>query len=139
MAPTAPPRRRRRASALAGEFVEKFADRIGLGAHIFPRSRQLFGLRVNVLAVEHLIGAFEQLADACAMQFQLQAAESQRADHDLAVTLLGLVGRLDAADAERRLRVAVGDQLDRRIVLPVRARRAAGRRWRLRRTRSARP
>src|SRR5512140_3388476 len=82
-------------------------------------SGQLFRKGVNVFAVEHLVGALEELADAFAMQFQLEAAQTQGADHDLAVTLLGLVGRLDAGDSERRLRVAVGEQLDGRIVLPV--------------------
>ena len=105
-------RQRRRAAAarsrrVAGEFVEKFADRIR-SWRSYP-SGQLFRKRVNVFAVEHLVGALEQLADAFAMQFQLEAAQTQRADDDLAVTLLGLVGRLDAADSERRLRVAVGD------------------------------
>ena len=76
-------------------------------------------MRINVFAVEHLVGGVKQLADAFAMQFELESAQSQRADDDLAVALLGLVGRLDAADAERRLRVAVGDELDRRIVLPI--------------------
>ena len=55
------------------------------------------------------------------MQLQLEAAEAERADDDLAVALLGLVGRLDAADAERRrLGVAIGPKFDRRIVLPIR-------------------
>src|ERR1019366_4818887 len=36
-----------------------------------------------------------------------------------AVPLFRLVDRLDAADAERRLRVAVGEQLDRGVILPV--------------------
>ena len=53
------------------------------------------------------------------MQLQLEAAEAERAEDDLAVPLDPFVGRLDAEDAERRLRVAVCDQLDRRIVLPV--------------------
>ena len=77
------------------------------------------GLRIDILGVEHLVGAFEQLAHARAVQLQLQAAKAQRAEDDLAMTLDPLVGRLDALDAERRLRVAVGDQLDRRIILPV--------------------
>ena len=56
------------------------------------------------------------------MQLQLEAADAERAEAELAVPLLALVGRLDALDAERRLRVHVGDHLDIRIVLPGRER-----------------
>ena len=82
-------------------------------------SRQGFGLCIDILSIEHLIGAFEQLTDGSAMQFQAQAAQSQRTNRDFAVTLFALVGRLDATDTERRLRIAVGDEFDRRVALPV--------------------
>ncbi len=53
------------------------------------------------------------------MQFQLQATETERANDDLAVALLGLVSGFDPADAERRLGVGVGEEFDRRVVLPI--------------------
>ena len=55
------------------------------------------------------------------MQLQFEAADAERPEAELAVTLLALVGRLDAFKPERRLRVYVGDRLDGRIVLPMRA------------------
>jgi hypothetical protein len=70
--------------------------------------------------VEQGVGAFEQPADAGAMQFQLKPADAERAETDNAVALLALVGGLDAFETERRLRVHIGDRLDGRIVLPVR-------------------
>src|SRR5262245_843889 len=54
------------------------------------------------------------------MQLQLEAADAKRAETDDAVALLALVGRLDAFETKRRLRVHIGDRLDGRIVLPVR-------------------
>src|SRR6478752_6128328 len=59
--------------------------------------------------VEHLVGAFEELADAGAMQLQLETADAERAEAEFAVSLLALVHRLDAFEPERRLRVYVGD------------------------------
>src|ERR1700736_433953 len=94
-APMAPPTAAGRRT-FTGEIVEKGHDRTirGHGCRGAQESRQGFGLRIDILSIEHLIGAFEQLTDASAMQFQLQAAESQCADHDFAVTLFRLVDRL---------------------------------------------
>src|ERR1700712_5011925 len=76
------------------------------------------GEGVDLLGVEHLVGALEELADAGAVQLELQAAEAQRPEGLLAVAVFGLVHHVDAADAGRRLGVVVGDELDGRFLRP---------------------
>src|SRR5262249_14493355 len=89
---------------------------------LIMRSSQLLGEGVDLFRVEHGFGAFEQLADAGAMQFELETTDAERAKGELAKTVLAFVGRLNAFDAERRLRVHVSNPLDIGIVLPGRER-----------------
>src|SRR4249920_3028137 len=87
---------------------------------LIMRSGHLLGQSVDLLGVEHRFRAFKQLADAGTMQPQFEATDAERTEAELAVPLLALVGRLDAFQAKRRLRVHVGDRLDGRVALPVR-------------------
>jgi len=56
-----------------------------------------------------LTWALEELRDAGAVQFQLEAADTERTKDELLMTGIALVSWVDPSDPERRLRIAVGD------------------------------
>jgi hypothetical protein len=81
--------------------------------------RHRFSQRINFFGVQDLISTLEELPNAGPMQFQLGPADPECTKGKLLLSRLALVGCLDPADAERRLRIAVGDQFDSPFISPM--------------------
>jgi len=71
--------------------------------------RHRFSQCIDFFGVQDLIRTFEELPDAGPMQFQLEPADPERTKGKLLLSSFALVGCLDPTNAERRLRIAVGD------------------------------
>src|SRR5687768_6660624 len=78
----------------------------------------LFGHGVGAIRVEHEVIALEEPAHAGLVRLHLHAADTQRAEDKLPLSLDQIIPGLDPLDPERLGGVVVGEHLDRRVRAP---------------------
>src|SRR5215208_7382050 len=83
-------------------------------------SDDLSGHGVDAIGVEHDVVALEEPAHAGLVRLHLLAADAQRAEDELPLSLDEIIPCLDALDPERLRGVVVDQQLDRRAGAPHR-------------------